>query len=80
MAYTAFDRFVARCRFRAVLPHIRQGSRVCDVGCGPGAPLLVFLGERIRFGLGLDRHVGKRVHENVHIVAAGRSAGAQRGG
>src|SRR2546425_5438801 len=27
MAYTAFDRFVAWCRFHAAQPHIRQGAR-----------------------------------------------------
>ena len=54
MAYTAFDRFVAWLRFRAALPHIRKGTRVCDLGCGLDARFLQWLGSRIRLGVGID--------------------------
>lgn len=57
MAYTAFDRFVAWCRFRAALPHIRDGARVCDIGCGLEARFLAWLGPRIRGAVGLDYQV-----------------------
>lgn len=57
MAYTTFDRFVAWCRFRAALPHIREGARVCDIGCGLDARFLKWLEPRIRGGLGLDYQV-----------------------
>ena len=54
MSYTFFDNFVARQRFRAALPHIRAGSRVCDIGCGLRGAFLQHAGSRIRFGVGLD--------------------------
>jgi len=54
MSYTAFDRFVARQRFRAAIPHIRVRSRVCDVGCGIDAKFLHYAKSRIQFGVGLD--------------------------
>ena len=57
MAYTAFDRFVAWRRFRAARPHIRPGTRVCDIGCGLEARFLQWLGPRIRGGVGLDYQV-----------------------
>src|SRR5947207_672040 len=54
MSYTAFDRFVAWRRFCAATPHVRPGSRVCDVGCGLDAAFLRHAGARITFGVGLD--------------------------
>lgn len=54
MAYTAFDRFVAWCRFRAALPYVRPQSRVCDVGCGLNAAFLKYARSRVSFGVGLD--------------------------
>lgn len=58
MPYTAFDRFVAWCRFRAARPHVRRHARVCDLGCGLGAEFLRWLGPRISLGVGLDVQVG----------------------
>lgn len=57
LAYTAFDLFVARCRFRAARPHIRAGARVCDIGSGSHAPFLQSLASHIKLGVGLDWHV-----------------------
>ena len=54
MAYTIFDRFVAYCRFRVARPHVVKGSRVCDVGCGEGAPFLTYARNRVNLGVGLD--------------------------
>ena len=70
MAYTAFDRFVAWCRFRAAAPHIRMGSTVCDVGCGAGAPFLAYLDSRLVAGTGLDEHVGQSPHANITVLRA----------
>jgi ubiquinone/menaquinone biosynthesis C-methylase UbiE len=70
MAYTPFDRFVAWCRFRAVAPHIRAGSTVCDLGCGAGAPFLEYIESRIVSGVGLDEHVGVSPRENISVVPA----------
>jgi ubiquinone/menaquinone biosynthesis C-methylase UbiE len=54
MAYTAFDRFVAWCRFRAAISHVRRHSRVCDVGCGIDAAFLRYAWPRIDRGVGID--------------------------
>ena len=70
MAYTAFDRFVAWCRFRAAIPHIRDRSTVCDVGCGAGAPFLQYIASRLISGVGLDEHVGQSPQEKISIVQA----------
>lgn len=57
MGYTAFDRFVARQRFRAALPYLKPQSRVCDVACGLNADFLDFVADRIASGTGLDDQV-----------------------
>jgi SAM-dependent methyltransferase len=54
MAYTRIDRFIARMRFRAAYPHIRNNSRVCDLGCGLEAAFLEYAADRIAFGAGVD--------------------------
>lgn len=54
MAYTRIDRFIARMRFRAAYPHIRNHSRVCDLGCGLEAAFLEYAADRIAFGAGVD--------------------------
>jgi SAM-dependent methyltransferase len=57
MAYTAFDRFIARQRFRAAYNYIRAGSRVCDLGCGLHAAFLDYARDRITDGVGVDDQV-----------------------
>jgi ubiquinone/menaquinone biosynthesis C-methylase UbiE len=52
--YTAFDRFVAHRRYVAALPHLKKGARVCDLGCGPGAPFLEYAKSRVGQGIGID--------------------------
>jgi SAM-dependent methyltransferase len=54
MPYTAFERFVARQRFRVVLPFIAQDSRVCDFGAGLETGFLRNARSRIKFGVGVD--------------------------
>jgi SAM-dependent methyltransferase len=54
MAYTKIDRFIARMRFRAAYPHIRSGSRVCDLGCGLETGFLDYSADRIAYGAGVD--------------------------
>jgi SAM-dependent methyltransferase len=71
MPYTAFDRFVARQRFRAVLPHVIPGAKVCDLGCGLDAAFLTFAGSRIAWGVGLDDQVGPATsHARWPVVCA----------
>jgi len=70
MGYTAFDRFVASCRFRAAAPHIRSQSRVCDLGCGAGAPFLHHVESRLASGVGLDEYAGKSTQEKISVIPA----------
>jgi SAM-dependent methyltransferase len=61
MPYTGIDHFIARLRFRAAAPHIRAGSRVCDLGCGLEAAFLDYASDRIAVGVGLDDQVADGV-------------------
>jgi ubiquinone/menaquinone biosynthesis C-methylase UbiE len=70
MAYTAFDRFVAWRRFCSASPHIRFQSRVCDLGCGAGAPFLHHVESRLTLGVGLDEYTGNSKHEKIEVVRA----------
>ena len=72
MSYTGLDHFIARMRFRAAYPHIRNGSRVCDLGCGLDAAFLDYAAQRISHGVGVDDQVREttggrwlRVHANI---------------
>jgi ubiquinone/menaquinone biosynthesis C-methylase UbiE len=72
MGYTGIDRFIARLRFRAAYPHIRAGSRVCDIGCGLEAAFLDYAGDRLSYGVGVDDQVEnglrgrwQRVHADI---------------
>jgi len=64
MSYTGFDHFIARMRFRAAYPHIRPGSRVCDLGCGLDAAFLDYAADKISEGVGVD--------DQVHLIQQGR--------
>jgi ubiquinone/menaquinone biosynthesis C-methylase UbiE len=57
MPYTGIDHFIARMRFRAAYPHVRPGSRVCDLGCGLEAAFLEYAADRIADGVGVDDQV-----------------------
>lgn len=57
MAYTGLDHFIAKLRFHAAYPHIRSGSRVCDLGCGLDAAFLNYAGDKISHGVGVDDQV-----------------------
>jgi ubiquinone/menaquinone biosynthesis C-methylase UbiE len=57
MPYTEIDHFIARLRFRAAYPHLRPGSRVCDLGCGLEAAFLDYASDRIATGVGVDDQV-----------------------
>ena len=69
MAYTRIDRFIAKMRFRAAYPHIRNGSRVCDLGCGLEAAFLEYAADRIAFGAAVDDQLDEDVNgrwQRVH--------------
>lgn len=69
MAYTGIDHFIARMRFRAAYPHLRAGSRVCDLGCGLESAFLDFAEDKIAYGVGVDDQVETGAHgrwQRVH--------------
>lgn len=69
MPYTRIDHFIARMRFRAAYPHVRQGSRVCDLGCGLEAAFLDYAADKIAAGVGVDDQVASGTQgrwERVH--------------
>jgi SAM-dependent methyltransferase len=70
MPYTGLDHFIARMRFRAAYPHIRNGSRVCDLGCGLEAAFLDYASERIASGVGVDDQVENGVRGRWQRVRA----------
>jgi SAM-dependent methyltransferase len=81
MPYTAFDRFVARQRFRVVLPLIGQDTRVCDLGAGVETGFLRIARSRIKFGVGVDRVKPEPHPELFPFVRGDISAGVPlRGG
>jgi ubiquinone/menaquinone biosynthesis C-methylase UbiE len=57
MPYTGIDKFIARMRFRAAYPHVRSGSRVCDLGCGLEAAFLDYASDKIAVGVGVDDQI-----------------------
>jgi len=57
MPYTGIDHFIAWLRFRAAYPHVRQGAKVCDLGCGLEAAFLEYVSEKIASGVGVDDQV-----------------------
>jgi SAM-dependent methyltransferase len=72
MAYTGIDHFIARMRFRAAYPHVREHSRVCDLGCGLETAFLDFAEDKIATGVGVDDQVEngtrgrwRRVHADI---------------
>lgn len=69
MPYTRIDHFIARMRFRAAYPHVRPGSRVCDLGCGLEAAFLDYAANKIATGVGVDDQVASGTQgrwERVH--------------
>jgi 2-polyprenyl-3-methyl-5-hydroxy-6-metoxy-1,4-benzoquinol methylase len=72
MAYTKIDDFIARMRFRAAYPHVRAGTRVCDLGCGLEAAFLDYAADKVASGVGVDDQVEsgvrgrwQRVHADI---------------
>jgi SAM-dependent methyltransferase len=55
---TPVDRLGVWLSQRAILPHVQQGARVLDLGCGYDADLLRSLAPRIAVGVGVDVSVG----------------------
>ena len=75
MAYTGIDHFIARMRFRAAYPHVREHSRVCDLGCGLETAFLDFAEDKIATGVGVDDQVEngtrgrwRRVHADIRAT------------
>jgi ubiquinone/menaquinone biosynthesis C-methylase UbiE len=75
MPYTSTDHFIARMRFRAAYPHLKAGSRVCDLGCGLEMAFLDFAEDKITRGVGIDDQVESGTHgrwQRIHADLRGR--------
>ena len=70
MPYTGLDHFIARMRFRAAYPHIRNRARVCDLGCGLDAAFLNYAAQRVAHGVGVDDQVREVADEKWTRVRA----------
>ena len=70
MAYTRLDHFIAKMRFRAAYPHIKPGSRVCDLGCGLEMAFLDFAEDKIAHGVGVDDQVESGSHGRFQRIHA----------
>ena len=68
MAYTGIDHFIAWMRFRAAYPHIRPGSRVCDLGCGLETAFLDYASDRLAEGVGVDDQIEDDMHAHWRRV------------
>jgi ubiquinone/menaquinone biosynthesis C-methylase UbiE len=75
ISYTKFDHLVALLRFRAALPYLARDARVCDIGCGPGAPFLRYARTTIALGVGLDHQCSDHSVENTRVVLCDISQG-----
>lgn len=62
MPYTQVDHLIAKLRFRAAYPHLKPGSRVCDLGCGLEMAFLDFAEDKIAQGVGVDDQVESGTH------------------
>ena len=74
MAYTEIDHFIAKRRFRAAYPHLNDGSRVCDLGCGLEMAFLDFAEDKIARGVGIDDQVESGTHgrwQRIHADLRG---------
>jgi len=74
MAYTEIDHFIAKMRFRAAYPHLNEGSRVCDLGCGLEMAFLDFAEDKIARGVGIDDQVESGTHgrwQRIHADLRG---------
>jgi len=70
MAYTQLDHVIAKMRFRAAYPHLKPGSRVCDLGCGLEMAFLDFAEDKIARGVGVDDQVESGTHGRWQRVKA----------
>lgn len=61
------DRVLRWLRWHKVLPHIEDGAKVCDIGCGPHVQFLREISGRIRRGVGLDKRVENYTEGNIEV-------------
>ena len=70
MPYTQLDHIIAKMRFRAAYPHLKAGSRVCDLGCGLEMAFLDFARDKIAEGVGIDDQVEDGTHGRWRRIRA----------
>lgn len=59
------DKILRWLRWHKVLPHIKDGDTVCDIGCGPHAEFLKNISSKMEKGIGLDKRVEEKKEENI---------------
>ncbi len=65
--YTTFlDPLFARLRRRRIMPYVRRGSSLLDVGCGKGE-LLFGLSSFLGSGAGIDQRLTNRIVGNIRL-------------
>jgi len=65
------DRLFKSLRARKVLPHLKPGSRVLDIGCGDGL-LFQMLRSKVREGVGIDTALTEPVERGPFRLLPGR--------
>lgn len=56
-------------RFRKVLPYVKGGSKILDIGCGYKGTLLSLLSSNISEGVGVDISVSKKkINNNIKLI------------
>ena len=65
------DRLFKSLRARKVLPYLKPGSRVLDVGCGDGL-LFQLLQSKVREGVGIDTALTEPVERGAYRLLPGR--------
>ncbi|MEK7649498.1 MAG: class I SAM-dependent methyltransferase [Patescibacteria group bacterium] len=55
--WTSFDKMLRRFRIRKIERFVREGSVLCDLGCGREAFLLKHFSRKIKHGYGFDKYI-----------------------
>lgn len=59
------DKFIQKMRFAAIVKEVKNGTVICDMGCGVDGKLLEFLKKKIQKGYGFDRRISDSFNENI---------------
>ena len=64
------EKFLQVLRFRKVIPYIRKGNKILDLGCGYNGALLDKLSSKISEGVGIDISVtNQKKANNIKLIS-----------